>query len=139
MINLKWKILYLLPSCLLLLSFASPLPTFSKTIDYKFIWPEGVITLHQKIDVACKQFGCDAQIAKEVSWCESKDKQSAVNWTEPGHPRGVYQFKQQTFDWLAREAGIPNANIYDVDPQVYIFTYTLAKNPQIVRQHWACL
>lgn len=137
MVNLKWKSFFSLS--LLFLSFYSPLPLLaSSPVNYKFIWPEGVTTLHQKIDVACRQFGCDAGKAKRIMWCESKDKQSAVNWTEPGHPRGVYQFKQQTFDWLARETGIPNANIYDVDPQVYIFTYTLAKNPQLVRQHWAC-
>lgn len=138
MINLKWKILYLLPLCLLLLSFASPLPTFSKTIDYKFNFGEGVETYHQKIEVACEVFGCDAGKAKRIMWCESKDNQKAVNWTEPGNPRGLFQFKQRTFNWLADLSGIPNANINDADAQIYIFTKTLTSNPEIVRQHWAC-
>src|SRR5574343_1057822 len=133
--NFKWSFFF----CFWLLLFTS-LPSLqvkAETINYKFNFGVGVETYHQKIDVACRQFGCDAGKAKRIMWCESSDNQKAINWTEPGNPRGLFQFKQRTFNWLADLAGIPNANINDANTQIYIFTKTLASNPEIVHQHWA--
>lgn len=132
--HFKWSFFF----CFWLLLFTS-LPSLqvkaeTNTIDYKFIWPEGVITLHQKIDVACKQFGCDAKKLKKVMWCESKDDPKAINWTEPGQPSGLFQHKIIYWQGRTEKYGIPNANIFDPDAQIYITAQMINEFGYM----WAC-
>jgi hypothetical protein len=115
--NFKWKSCF---SLLVLLFTSSSITAKAETINYKFIWPEGTTTLHQKIDIACRQFGCNADQLKRVANCESTDNPKIVNWTEPGRPSGLFQHK--AIYWQARTVkyGIPNADIFDADAQIYI-------------------
>ena len=115
-----------------------PLATLANTsspVNYKFIWPEGVTTLHQKIDVACRQFGCDAKKLKEVAFCESTNNPLAVNRREPGQPSGLFQYKLQTWLNFSQKSGIPNANIWDTDSQIYTTAWAFSNN---LSSHWAC-
>ena len=136
--NLKWNFCSPLLLSFLLL-FQLPLATLANTsspVNYKFIWPEGVTTLHQKIDVACRQFGCDAKKLKEVAFCESTNNPLAVNRREPGQPSGLFQYKLQTWLNFSQKSGIPNANIWDTDSQIYTTAWAFSNN---LSSHWACL
>jgi hypothetical protein len=125
--------------CLLFLlaSFCSPLPlsASSEVINYKFIWPEGTATMHQKIDVACRQFGCNADQLKRVANCESTNNPKAINRREPGQPSGLFQYKFQTWLNFSQKAGIPNADIWDADAQIYTTSWAFSNG---LSSHWAC-
>lgn len=140
----KWKFLsgsslhILLCQLLFSLSFLSlllPLPlstlSASSPVNYNFIWPEGTITLNQKIHAACDKFGCDGDWVNRIVQCESKGQNITGTW---GH-KGPFQFTQQTFNALAKEAGIPGANIWSPDAQVYAATRAIAHGKAY---HWSC-
>lgn len=109
----------------------------SNTINYTFIYPDGTNTVDQKIELACYTFGCDAVQLKRVMLCESGGNPNAINLREPGHPSGLFQYKMRTWLWMNDLAGIPNANIWDVDAQIYTTSFIFGQRPDL-KSHWSC-
>lgn len=107
------------------------------TINYQFIYPENTITVDQKIEVACFTFGCDAVQLKRVMLCESGGNPNAINRKEPGQPSGLFQYKMRTWLWMSDLAGIPNANIWDTDSQIYTTSFIFGQRPDL-KNHWTC-
>lgn len=107
----------------------------SQTVNYQFNFGENIKTLEQKTEVACAYFGCNSNQLKRVMNCESGQNPLAVNRREPGQPSGLFQYKLQTWSNFSQKAGIPNANIWDADAQIYTTAWAFSKN---LSSHWAC-
>lgn len=112
-----------------------PLSASSEVINYKFIWGEGIETYQQKVEVGCATFGCNSDQLIRVMNCESGQNSNAINRREPGQPSGLFQYKFQTWSSFTQKAGIPNANIWDADAQIYTTTWAFSNN---LSSHWAC-
>jgi len=132
MFNHKWNCLF---SFLVLLctSFLS-IPVKAQS-NYQFYWGEGVETFDQKIEVACAYFGCNSNQLKRVMDCESGGNPFAVNRREKGQPSGLFQYKFQTWQNFTQKAGIPDADIWDTDSQIFTTAWAFSNN---LGSHWAC-
>ena len=133
----KWKfslsqLSHLLLVILLALSFSNNLPVSAQTINYQFNFGENIETLEQKIQVACQTFGCNSDQLIRVMKCESKGK----NISNPsGKYSGIFQFTRKTWIDFSQKAGIPNADIWDTDAQIYTTTWAFSNG---LSYHWSC-
>ena len=107
----------------------------SQIINYQFNFGENVTTLEQKIEVACSHFGCNSNQLIRVMNCESRQNPKAINRREPGQPSGLFQYKFQTWSNFSQKAGIPSADIWSVDAQIYTTTWAFSNS---LSSHWAC-
>jgi len=131
-----WKFLFVY----LLLCFSQNFLTLksnaqTQTINYQFNWGENVQTYQQKVEVGCATFGCNSDQLIRVMNCESGQNSNAINRREPGQPSGLFQYKFQTWSNFSQKAGIPGANIWDPNAQIYTTTWAFSNG---LSSHWAC-
>lgn len=111
-----------------------PATAQTNTVNYQFIWPTGVTTLEQKIQVACNQFGCNANRLIKLARCESTNNPLAINYKEPGQPSGLFQHKIIYWPERAAKYGVPGASVFNADAQIYVTAQMYPKNSS----QWAC-
>ena len=116
----------------LALSFSNNLPVSTQTINYKFNFGENIATLEQKIGVACQTFDCNSNQLIRVMNCESKGKNIS---DRSGIHSGIFQYTRRTWADFSQKAGIPNADIWSVDAQIYTTTWAFSNN---LSSHWSC-
>lgn len=104
----------------------------AQTINYQFNWGKNVQTLDQKIEVACEHFGCNSGQLIRVMNCESEGKNIP---NKSGVHSGIFQYTSQTWANFSQSAGIPNANIWDIDAQIYTTSWAFSNN---LSSHWTC-
>ena len=107
----------------------------SQSVNYQFNFGKNVQTLEQKIEVVCSHFGCNSNQLIRVMNCESGQNPLAINRREPGQPSGLFQYKNRTWQNFSQKAGIPNADIWSVDAQIYTTAWAFSNN---LSSHWAC-
>lgn len=111
----KWKLL-LLASLVVLLLPTSFSASANNTVNYKFNFGENIQTLEQKIQVACSHFSCNSDQLIRVMHCESKGKNIP---DRRGIHSGIFQYTRKTWANFSQKAGIPNADIWDTNAQIY--------------------
>lgn len=127
----KWKSLLLAILVVLLLP-TSFFASANNTINYKFNFGENIETLEQKIQVACSYFDCNSDQLIRVMHCESKGK----NISNPsGIHSGIFQYTRGTWANFSQKAGIPNADIWKTDAQIYTTTWAFSNG---LKSHWSC-
>jgi soluble lytic murein transglycosylase-like protein len=83
-------------------------------------------------------YGVDPNWLLRVAKCESGYNPLASNkgyYAGGGNPSGVFQFLPQTFAANAARAGIPGANLWDVDSQAHVAAYMFSIGQS---GQWAC-
>ena len=90
--------------------------------------PEVRAAIHQ----AAARHGVSERWLRDVSWCESR----YLPWvTSRGGHRGLFQFADQTWAWMSREAGWAGASPYDPYASADVAAYAFAHG---YSSHWSC-
>lgn len=104
----------------------------SSPVNYKFNFGENIQTLEQKIQVACSYFDCNSDQLIRVMQCESKGK----NISNPsGIHSGIFQYTRGTWANFSQKSGIPNADIWDTDAQIYTTAWAFSNG---LKNDWSC-
>lgn len=121
---------------IILLAFIAllfPIQTEAYTDKYIFVYPNGETTFHEKIDTLCRWRGCNAEQLKRVMFCESSNNPNAYNYYSGAS--GLFQYMPSTWSWFSELAGVPGANVWNPDAQLYVTSWAFAKG---LEHHWVC-
>lgn len=103
----------------------------SQTVNYQFNFGQAQ-TLEQKIQVACEYFGCNSGQLIRVMDCESEGKNIP---NKSGVHSGIFQYTRRTWADFTQKAGIPNADIWSTDAQIYTTAWAFSNGQSY---HWTC-
>lgn len=97
---------------------------------------QGSLPIGQKIIQTALAYGVDPEAMIQLGICESGLNPKAWNKKDPnGGSKSVFQYQSPTFYGAAKEVGIENPDVWNVDQQIELTAYLLSQGRQNL---WTC-
>ena len=84
-----------------------------------------------------EHYGVDSAWLLRIAECESSMNPANINlhYSDGGNPSGLFQYVPPTWASFSAKAGLPGANIWDVEAQAQVTAWAFANG---LSGHWEC-